>query len=75
MKKTNLTPEILATIRQGTIELCKQYLIDNPDETKSGLARKMEIHPLQMISYLRGERGLTDKSLEKIGKFLLKDND
>lgn len=69
--KTNLTPEILADIRQGTQELLRQYLLDNPQETKSGLAAKIGVHPLQMLAYLKGERGLTDKSLQKVGKFLL----
>ena len=69
--KTDLTPEILANIRQGTQELLQQYLLDNKEETKSGLATKIGIHPLQMLAYLKGERGLTDKSLQKIGKFLL----
>ena len=71
MPKTKLTPEILANIRKGTQELLRQYLLDNPKETKSGLAAKIGIHPLQMLAYLRGERGLTDKSLQRVGKFLL----
>lgn len=74
MKKTNLTPEILANIREGTQELLRQYLLKNETETKSGLAGKIGIHPLQMLAYLRGDRGLTDKSLARIGKFLLKES-
>ena len=71
MQKQQLTAEILADVRQGTIKLVNQYLFDNPSETKSGLANKIGIHPLQLISYLKSERGLTDKSLQKIGKFLI----
>jgi hypothetical protein len=67
---TDLTPAILADIRKGTQILLKNHLKDNPEETKSGLATKIGIHPLQMLAYLKGERGLTDKSLQKIGKFL-----
>jgi len=71
IKGQQLTPEILADIRAQTQKLIRQYLIDNPDETKSGIAGKIGIHPLQMLAYLRGERGLTDKSLSRIGKFLI----
>ena len=71
MKTKQLTPEILANIKKGTQRLVLDHLKENPEETQSGFANKVGIHPAQMLLFMRNERGLTDKSLGKIGKFLL----
>ena len=68
--KQKLTPELLANVRVGTQNLMKEFLKKNPPETESGLAIKIGIHPAQMLLFMRNERGLTDKSLSRIGKYL-----
>jgi plasmid maintenance system antidote protein VapI len=68
--KNQITPEMLANIKKGTQNLIEDYLKRNPDETQSGFATKIGIHPAQMLLFMRNERGLTDKSLGRIGKFL-----
>lgn len=68
--KNQITPEMLANIKKGTQKLVEDYLTRNPDETQSGFATKIGIHPAQMLLFMRNERGLTDKSLARIGKFL-----
>ena len=68
--KNQITPEMLANIKKGTQKLVEDYLTRNPDETQSGFANKVGIHPAQMLLFMRNERGLTDKSLARIGKFL-----
>ena len=69
--KNQLTPELLANIKKGTQNLVNDYLRRNPKETQSGFANKVGVHPAQMLLFMRDERGLTDKSLAKIGKFLI----
>ena len=71
MIKEQLTPEMLANLRKGTQRLVLDHLNDNNEETQSGFANKVGIHPAQMLLFMRDERGLTDKSLAKIGKFLI----
>ena len=44
--------------------------IEKYNKTESGFAKECGIHPAQMILYMRGERGLTVDSLEKIGRVI-----
>lgn len=59
----------LKNIRQNTILMIKDYC------TKSGtsytaLAMSCDIHPAQLLKFVRGEQGLTDTTLSKIGEFI-----
>ena len=66
-----MTPKQLTEIIPNVQALINGYMAKKPDETISSIAGKSGIHPAQLLLFMRGERGLTTKSLSKIGKFLI----
>ena len=66
-----MNPKQLADIIPNTQNLVNAYLKHKPEETISSVAAKAGIHPAQLLLFMRGERGLTTKSLSKIGDFLI----
>lgn len=66
-----MTPKQLSDIIPNTQALVNAYLQRKPAETISSIAGKAGIHPAQLLLFMRGERGLTTKSLSKIGQFLI----
>ena len=59
----NITDEIIVVI--------KRY-IEESNETPSSVAKKIGIHPLQMLGFLRKERGIHISTIERIGKNIKK---
>jgi hypothetical protein len=55
----NITSEIIKVIEKH---------IENTHDTPSGVAKKIGIHPLQLLGFLRGERGIHITTVERIGK-------
>ena len=45
-----------------------QKHIDETGDTPTGFAVKVGVHPLQMLGFLRAERGLHIATVEKIGR-------
>jgi hypothetical protein len=45
-----------------------QIHIDKTGDTPTGFAMKVGVHPLQMLGFLRGERGLNIGTVQKIGR-------
>lgn len=66
-----MTPKQLTDIIPNVQALINGYMTKKPEETISSIAAKSGIHPAQLLLFMRGERGLTTKSLSKIGKFLI----
>jgi len=64
-----MTVQDLMNIRSETQRLVNQYLKET-GKTQSKLANESGIHPAQLLLFMRGERGLTDSSLMKLGKVL-----
>lgn len=56
----------LENITQESKRIIKEYL--NAGNSINSLAVKAGIHPSQLWLFMRNERGLTDTSLQKIGK-------
>lgn len=61
----------LSELTERSIELIQSYL-DKEDKTINALAVEAGVHPTQLWLFMRGERGLTTSSLEKIGKAIKK---
>jgi len=66
-----MNPKQLSDIIPNTQTLINAYLKRKPNETISSVAKGAGIHPAQLLLFMRGERGLTTKSLSKIGEFLI----
>jgi|31_taG_2_1085359.scaffolds.fasta_scaffold11639_3 transposase-like protein len=56
----------LENITEETKRIIQEYL--NAGNTVNSLAVEADLHPSQIWLFMRNERGLTDKSLQKIGK-------
>ena len=61
----------LSELTERSQELIQSYL-DKEDKTINALAVEAGVHPTQLWLFMRGERGLTTSSLEKIGKAITK---
>jgi hypothetical protein len=57
----------LANLSNEARDLISRYLKDN-DISVNALAIDAGVHPTQLWLFLRGDRGLTDSSLQKIGQ-------
>ena len=57
----------LANLSNEARDLISMYLKDN-DISVNALAIDAGVHPTQLWLFLRGDRGLTDSSLQKIGQ-------
>ena len=60
----------LSKLRIHAKALILEYI--NSGHTINSLAVKAGIQPIQISQYLENKRGLTDDTLEKIGKALIK---
>jgi len=65
MKIKNLSE--LSNISAEVAEVIQKH-IDKTGDTPTGFAVKVGVHPLQMLGFLRGERGLHIATIEKIGR-------
>lgn len=61
-----MTEQDLSCLNSESRKLINKYL--KKGNTVNKLAKKAGIHSSQLWLYIRGKRGLTDSSLEKIGK-------
>jgi hypothetical protein len=57
----------LANLSNEARDLISRHLKDN-DISVNALAIDAGVHPTQLWLFLRGDRGLTDSSLQKIGQ-------
>lgn len=64
-----MTNEDLMNLGSESRKLIKKYLKEE-DISINALSVRAKIHPTQLYLYLNGERGLTDGSLEKLGKVM-----
>lgn len=64
-----MTKKDLKNLSTECRKLINSYL-DKKEMSINALAVKAKVHPTQLYLYLKEERGLTDSSLEKIGKVL-----
>lgn len=56
----------LRNITSEIIQVLNNYMAKNND-TPSSLARKIGIHPLQLLGFLRNERGIHISTIQRIG--------
>jgi transposase-like protein len=56
----------LENLTERAQKIIQEYL--NTGKTINALAVKAGVHPTQLWLFMRNERGLTDKSLQKIGR-------
>jgi ArsR family metal-binding transcriptional regulator len=56
---SNISAEVAKVIQEH---------IDKTGDTPTGFAMKVHVHPLQMLGFLRGERGLNIGTVERIGR-------
>jgi plasmid maintenance system antidote protein VapI len=66
-----MTVKDLANLSEQSRELITNYL-NNSGKTVNALANEAGVHPTQLWLFIRGDRGLTDASLQKIGTAILK---
>jgi plasmid maintenance system antidote protein VapI len=66
-----MTVKDLANLSEQSRELITNYL-NNSGKTVNALATEAGVHPTQLWLFIRGDRGLTDASLQKIGTAILK---
>jgi hypothetical protein len=57
----------LSNISAEVARVIQNHIVRTND-TPTGFAVKVGVHPLQMLGFLRGERGLNISTVEKIGK-------
>lgn len=57
----------LSNISSEVARVIQNHIVRTND-TPTGFAVKVGVHPLQMLGFLRGERGLNISTVEKIGK-------
>jgi hypothetical protein len=57
----------LSNISSEVAKVIQNHIVRTND-TPTGFAVKVGVHPLQMLGFLRGERGLNISTVEKIGK-------
>jgi plasmid maintenance system antidote protein VapI len=69
-----MTPKELKNIRKETILLVKDFC-EQTNTSYTAFAMSCEIHPAQLLKFIRGEQGLTDTTLSKIGAFIEKNTD
>ena len=67
-----MTAKDLKNIRQETILLIKEYC-ESTNTSYTALALQAGIHPAQLLKFVRGEQGLTDTTLSKIGSLICND--
>jgi len=65
-----MTNNDLANLRKEAQKLIKAYIDADKMRSISGLAKEAKIHPAQLLLFMRGERGLTDTSLSRIGQVI-----
>ena len=65
-----MTKQELSNIGNETRIMISEYL--KQGNTVNKLATKSGLHSSQIWLFMRGERGLTDTSMEKLGKAMLK---
>jgi hypothetical protein len=58
--------EELAGITDQIVDVIKNH-IETSGETTTGFAHKVGVHPLQLLGFLRRERGMHIDTIEKIG--------
>lgn len=64
-----MTAKDLQNIRTETQNLVNKYC-EKTGTSLTALAKQAEIHPAQLLLFMRSERGLTDTSLSRIGKVI-----
>jgi hypothetical protein len=57
----------LSNISSEVARVIQNHIVRTND-TPTGFAVKVGVHPLQMLGFLRGERGLNISTVEKIGR-------
>lgn len=79
MKKELAGIKMISADQLSAISLMARILIENHLKEKgksvNKLAKESGVHPTQLYLFLKGERGLTDSSLAKIGEAMKKDSD
>lgn len=63
--------EELAEITDQIVEVIKNH-IENTGETTTAFAHKVGVHPLQLLGFLRRERGMHIDTIQKIGESIKK---
>lgn len=61
----------LANLSEQARSLISEHL-EKHEKTVNALSIEAGVHPTQLWLFLRGERGLTDTSLQKIGAAIIK---
>ena len=56
----------LSNISEEITQVIKDH-IESTGDTPTGFAVKVGVHPLQMLGFLRGERGMNISTIERIG--------
>lgn len=56
----------LSTISIEVVKVIKDH-IEKTGDTPTGFAKKVGVHPLQMLGFLRRERGMHIDTIERIG--------
>jgi hypothetical protein len=69
----HMTIKDLSQLSDRSRKLIQDHM-DKHGRSVNYLAVKAGVHPTQLWLFLRGERGLTDSSLAKIGKALQEDS-
>lgn len=64
MKIKNI--EDLSTISSDVVKVIEEH-IEKTGDTPTGFANKVGVHPLQMLGFLRRERGMHIDTIERIG--------
>jgi len=66
-----MTNKDLSNLSQNCRDLIKKHL-DKTGKTINALAVESGVHPTQLWLFMKGDRGLTDSSLQKIGEAINK---
>tara|TARA_R110001632_G_scaffold32755_1_gene84470 strand:+ start:278 stop:487 length:210 start_codon:yes stop_codon:yes gene_type:complete len=64
-----MTAKDLKNVRQETQSIVEKYLAKT-GKSITGLAKEAKIHPAQLLLFMRGDRGLTDTSMSRIGEVI-----
>jgi plasmid maintenance system antidote protein VapI len=64
-----MTAKDLKNIRVECQNLVKGYL-ERTGKSQTQLAKESGIHPAQLLLFMKGDRGLTDTSLSKLGAII-----
>lgn len=79
MKKEVAGIRMINADQLKAISLMARILIEDhlkeSGKSVNKLARQSGVHPTQLYLFLKGERGLTDSSLAKIGKAIAGDSE